>query len=544
MKRFLVILLYLIFTSNISSMVIEDLEEPVTDYNNLAPELKSKVLVHTLSDIFYSRKHFNDFKDKARELKLVNKETYNLINRLSFLKELTDNINPTIQDHDKPVSKMAIYKAVLSKDLSQNEYLLSKIILNSLDLPKMRYKHIHELNLYGYNFKELYKLRLDMIKQLVIDGLNLDLQDKKTGDTYLINLHKRYFIGRNDIANILIFAGANLDIQNKDGKSAIYIESVMPPYQTLHDAMSNLIDAGANINLINKAGNSALNHHNLYGNYPLAQKLVKSGAILENRSLNCLFISGDRKTRKMIHKFYPAQFKEAVNGLKLLKLIKKSKKISDKQKIKINKLIPIANLNIRDKKNKTALIYATKNKNEDIALLLLKNGANSEDRALEKACKTGQVKLVNALVKEFENQKNYLTNILSPTIKKCSGFDNKKRIIKILLKAGANINKKMHNNITPLMLAVELKQFDTVEFLLDCGADINQPNIRDETPLFLAAEKNLPSMVELLLKNGAKPNIQNINGKIPLSKAREMGNTDIIKLLETNFQDKLLESID
>ena len=138
-------------------------------------------------------------------------------------------------------------------------------------------------------------------------------------------------------------------------------------------------------------------------------------------------------------------------------------------------------------------------------------------------------------------------------------------IIKILLKYGAKVDCRDFIQITPLMNALDCKQFEwaklylehganinhcrndgrtalheasitgklqTIEFLLKHGANIEAIDEYKCTPLHLAARndgplwvenehKEQPDAVKILLKNGANPNLKDIDLKTGLQYAVE-----------------------
>jgi len=93
-----------------------------------------------------------------------------------------------------------------------------------------------------------------------------------------------------------------------------------------------------------------------------------------------------------------------------------------------------------------------------------------------------------------------------------------KDIAKLLITEGTNINVKNHESNTPLLVAINNRQWDLVKLLIDNGADINvkdqhnntngaDVNARDKyekTPLYKAALRGNQDIVDLLLKHGAK----------------------------------------
>lgn len=90
--------------------------------------------------------------------------------------------------------------------------------------------------------------------------------------------------------------------------------------------------------------------------------------------------------------------------------------------------------------------------------------------------------------------------------------------IEYLLKLGASPNVTNFEGATPLALVVELPGGDhirIIRLLCEAGADINQRDSVGNTPLVIAVWYGRPSVVAALLDNHADPNIANSSGMVP-----------------------------
>ena len=79
-------------------------------------------------------------------------------------------------------------------------------------------------------------------------------------------------------------------------------------------------------------------------------------------------------------------------------------------------------------------------------------------------------------------------------------------VIKVLVKAGADLNAKDVNGCTPLLLVLEnvTWQPEMVRALAEAGADVNAKDNNGYTPLILALGKKYPPVVVMaILKAGA-----------------------------------------
>ena len=142
---------------------------------------------------------------------------------------------------------------------------------------------------------------------------------------------------------------------------------------------------------------------------------------------------------------------------------------------------------------------------------------------------------------------------------------NKKAMVQLLLKKGANINLTSNNNETPLMLSVAKGHLAIGKLLIQHGADLELTesegfsalheaadlgnvefakaliynganiNVKDDaffTPLLLAVEQSHPKMVNLLtMCDGIDMNVKNGDGATALEIALNKKNMNIGKVL-------------
>lgn len=112
-----------------------------------------------------------------------------------------------------------------------------------------------------------------------------------------------------------------------------------------------------------------------------------------------------------------------------------------------------------------------------------------------------------------------------------AAFENRYKIVKLLLKNGADPNIKDTKDSTSLIYAINNGNLKMVKLLLKYGADVNEGDRYDFTPLNYAVDnRNLP-IVKVLLKKGANIDYGPRVIKNSLVKAVLKNNYEITKYL-------------
>jgi len=110
-------------------------------------------------------------------------------------------------------------------------------------------------------------------------------------------------------------------------------------------------------------------------------------------------------------------------------------------------------------------------------------------------------------------------------------------IVKLLIEAGADVNVSMGNNSTALILASKNGHRDIARLLIDAGADIDIKDYEGKTALSNASADNDISFAKSLITNGADVNIKDPDGWTPLMFAAKEDHINIVKLLIKNSAD-------
>ncbi len=166
-----------------------------------------------------------------------------------------------------------------------------------------------------------------------------------------------------------------------------------------------------------------------------------------------------------------------------------------------------ANINGMSKTNYTPLMTAFGSYRYEIAKLLIEDGAD-----------------VNWKTDHFYGETFALMNAVS--------FKDPKWI-RLLIKAGADLNVKDKKARTPLMVAATEARTDTAEVLIKAGADIRVRDTNGSTILIRASGswKEQTGVVRLLLERGAEVNAKNKKGMGALRAAAAQGHLNVVKIL-------------
>jgi ankyrin repeat protein len=103
--------------------------------------------------------------------------------------------------------------------------------------------------------------------------------------------------------------------------------------------------------------------------------------------------------------------------------------------------------------------------------------------------------------------------------------------VETLLAAGAEVNGKGANGVTPLFGAAVSGHLDVVKALLAAGADVNAKTVSGFTALTASSERGYVGIVQALLLKNADVNAEDVQGATALMMASQNGHMDIVKVL-------------
>jgi ankyrin repeat protein len=165
-----------------------------------------------------------------------------------------------------------------------------------------------------------------------------------------------------------------------------------------------------------------------------------------------------------------------------------------------------ANLNTKDRNNRTPLDWSINQKNRSITYVLRKHGAKTgkelPDISIHKAAWEGNIEAVKkhlAVGTDLDEIDMSQKTALHEAVRK-----GNKEIAELLITAGADLNAKDRNGSTPLKLAAAWGYEEISELLIAKGADLNAKDKNYRTPLDWSINQKNKSITDLLRKHGGK----------------------------------------
>jgi ankyrin repeat protein len=192
------------------------------------------------------------------------------------------------------------------------------------------------------------------------------------------------------------------------------------------------------------------------------------------------------------------------------------------------------NVNCQDSKGNTALMRAIKEGHIDVVKTLLKRKIdfalkdNEGQSPLTMTISQGQPEMAAALITAGVDPNELLPdgNVLKLAIVR-----NQNEIVKILLKAKANIHLKYKENKTAILISIDSNNIEAAQLLIEAGANANEVAENGFSVLMLAVSDNELGLLKTLIQHKADVNFKNYLGTTALMIGLRYGRTEAIQLL-------------
>lgn len=396
---------------------------------------------------------------------------------------------------------------------------------------------VHALSIYGRTplFMAVERRQSQAAKLLIEAGAEVNLVDYFGGNTPLLTACVG---GCGDCIRLLLDAGADVNVTDDCECTALYkacwdgecdlgcvkllveagadVNAGAPIIGAARcgefDNVLYLMEKGADINVKTDDGFSPLGFAIRSGQTKIAKLLLASGARVDD-----LFYDGYTEMNYSV-----LRGAAAFCGLDLVKHLVDlgadvhavdDEGLTPLHCYKVNKeciqfFVETCGLdvNARDLKGNTPLIYAAYESDVDCLRYLIEKGAdvNAGDE------KEGWSALGSAL------------------------YGEDKEIIALLLQNGAAVNVSWEKGETPLHYAVKHCGSEIVKLLIDAGADVYASDEQGSTPLYIACSKQKldAECICVLVENGVDVNLPfNADGEKPLLYAFNQNNEELVSLL-------------
>ena len=299
------------------------------------------------------------------------------------------------------------------------------------------------------------------LRNLIGSGFIIDTQDETSGETVLIMAAAQ---GKLNVIKLLVNEGANVDLQDKNGSTALHraaTENI--------EALKLLLSAKPNLKLVTKQGLSAAETAALFGKRDALNQFIAAGAIYESDLVFASALGDVAAIKEHIAKGADVN-RTNKSGLVPLVAAARTGKIEAVQEL-LGK-----GANPDGVGSTTPLIMAVGWHQAQVAATLLDSHANPN-----LADGDGLTPLVNAIhVRDSQEvalllEKGATVSPVGTTyspIHEAARADDLK-ILKALVKQGADINALFYSGgFTPLMIAASENKPRATQFLLTQGARV------------------------------------------------------------------------
>lgn len=376
---------------------------------------------------------------------------------------------------------------------------------------------------------------VQVVKTLLASGANVN----GTGCDYVPALKQAIFGKNVEIVKALVDAGADVNKKNRDGVTGKYCSAMELAYEIGDKEIIKILQgAGGKLDIKNT---SALLEASANGQVEIAKELIAAGVDVNMQAAPPRWLGSTGKCEA------PSMY--SMTGQTALQ------KATENGRLEIVKMLLAAGAEV-DKKNivgDTALMLASRWGQTEIAKELLKAGAdvnaknNCGNTALDIAKKSRQGALIKLLSNNTQNSDETVTSddsvgIIQIEFEQPLSKEDKDLIrasakneldkVKTLLAAGANVNAATERSeVTALMYASSMGYTEIVKTLIAAHAQLDKRNKHGHTALMYASTSGQIEVLKELIKAGADVNAADNPGRMALKFATEKGLVEVVIVL-------------
>ena len=357
-----------------------------------------------------------------------------------------------------------------------------------------------------------------LVELLIENGANTEYKDKKLYSPLFFAADN----GKTDMILLLLEKGADIECKGRYESTPLFVAVCNENLELV----SLLLEKGADIECENEDGLTPLSVAATNGDLDMVSFLLEEGANIEHEEKNGMTPLDRAILGRSLEYAAMGKNKEMISFL-----IDKGADIKHEDKFGMTPLdlaIQIGNketisllidkgadVNRILKENgieTTALFSAIDKKNAEIISLLLEKGADvnltimNGFSVLQKAITDKNKKLVSLFLDagaEINRNSNEIETALQDAI---ITKNYEPEILSHLIERGADVNlESAYNGFTPLAFAIGQDNKDAALLLLKNGADPNKKSSKAGSPLMIAFQAVNKEMCSLLMENGANP---------------------------------------
>ncbi|XP_076684322.1 uncharacterized protein LOC143377176 [Andrena cerasifolii] len=336
------------------------------------------------------------------------------------------------------------------------------------------------------------------------------------------------------LVKLLLEHGANVDAQDQAGKTILYFAvedgcSLIVQYLLKHHPDVN-----------NRSNRSALNvavHGNGRDYSKIAENLLQYGLTINPEDANTYkllhtavskgYLTIVEELLKYGHDVNMVNYSGPRKGCTPLHVATKNKQEE------IAKLLVSygAGVNAQDETGKTPIFYAVEKNCREIVKLLLRHGANVNTRDKHGRTALHFTALNEHVTSECQLDINVNVEIAKLLLRSGANVNAESETLKVLLEYDTDVNYTIKNCGIPLHIAAEGGKLSIVDVRLKFGADVDSKDYCGRTALRIAAEGGKLSIVDVRLKFGADVDSKDYCGRTALHIAAEGGKLSIVEVL-------------